>query len=95
MNEEETYTKLLSGYNPSSFQDFESHLKTEVGAVEDDIRLVLSEIFLNFIIQEILSGICSSENLSETLSWDPQKGHGSNRSIDIEYGDTSIKFIWW
>ena len=35
------YMKILAGYTRSTFQEFESFLRTEVDLVEDDIRLVL------------------------------------------------------
>ena len=35
------YTDILAGYTSSSFQNFDSYLRTEVVLVQDDIRLVL------------------------------------------------------
>ena len=40
---DEHYTKILSKYIDSVFQDFQSYLRTEVNLVEDDNILVLDE----------------------------------------------------
>ena len=39
---DETFMFLLSGYNDSIFQDFESYLRTAVELVENDIKLTLN-----------------------------------------------------
>ena len=43
------YVNSLSGYRSSVFQFFGSYLKTEIGLVEDDIRLVLDKYNSSFI----------------------------------------------
>ena len=44
---------ILSSYNRSLFQDFESYLRTETDLVEDDIRLVSDENKSSFITYEL------------------------------------------
>ena len=46
--EDSGYINILSGYPRSVFQDFESYLRTEIGLVEDDIRLVLEKYNSSF-----------------------------------------------
>ena len=48
---------ILAGYTSSIFQDFETYLRTEVGLVEDDIRLVLDGYNSIFITYEIQPGV--------------------------------------
>ena len=49
--------KILTVYNSSIFQNFESFLGTEVDLVKDDITLVLDELNSNFITYELQHGI--------------------------------------
>ena len=61
------YLKILAGYTTSVFQDFESHLRTEVDLVEDDIRLVLDKKNSNFITYQLEPDIYILKYLSEAL----------------------------
>ena len=61
------YMIILSGYPRSVFQDFESYLRTEVGLVEDDIRLVLGKYNSSFITYELDPGSYNFKDLFEAL----------------------------
>ena len=54
-------------YVDSIFQDFESFLRTEIGLVEDDVRLALDENSSSFITYELQPGIYTFKGISETL----------------------------
>ena len=47
------YKEILARYTSSVFQDFEGYLRTEIGLVEDDIKLVLDEYNSSFISYEL------------------------------------------
>ena len=47
--EDVAYVNITAGFISSIFQIFESNLRTEVGLVEDDIKLVLDEYNSSFI----------------------------------------------
>ena len=65
--EDGAHMKSLAGYIRSIFQDFESYLRTKIGLVEDDIRLVLDENKSSFITYEISPGIYNFKDISEVL----------------------------
>ena len=51
------FMDILGFYVSSIFQNFESYLRTEVGLVEDDIKLVLGEEKSSFITYVLKPGI--------------------------------------
>ena len=64
---DDKYTHNLAIYVNSIFQDFESFLRTEVGLVEDDNRLVLDEYNSSFITYELDPAIYSYKDISKAL----------------------------
>ena len=61
------YMNITAGFISSIFQDFESHLRTEVDLVEDDIQLVLDEYNPKFTTYDLDPGIYTFKDLSEAL----------------------------
>ena len=49
------------------FQDFDSHLRTEVDLIEDDIKLVLDENNSGFVTYELQPSIYNFEDISGAL----------------------------
>ena len=86
------YPDILAGYARSIFKDIESHLRTDVHLVEDDIRLVLDEHNSSFTTYQILAGIYTSKDLSEVLLriLQPENERFHN-AIDIEFDDITMK----
>ena len=64
---DDEYMNIVAGYVRSVFQDFETDLRTEVGLIEDDNKLVLDEYNSNFITNEIPTGIYCFKDISEVL----------------------------
>ena len=88
----EKYMDILGFYIMPKFQDFESHLRTEIDLVEDDIRLVLDEYISSFITYELESGVYTFKDLSEALFKILQPEYEVlNNSIDIELDDITMK----
>ena len=91
MNDEQ-YMNILAIYTRSVFQDFESFLRTQIGLVEDDIKLVLDEYNSNFNTYEITTGIYTFKDTSEALYNILQSEYpGPGNVIDIEYDDITMK----
>ena len=61
------YMDILGFYIMSKNQDFGNFLGTEVGSVEDDIRLVLDENNSSFVTYELKPGIYTFKDISEVL----------------------------
>ena len=90
--EDDGYMNILSGYPRSVFQDFESYLRTEIGLVEDDIRLVLDKYNSSFVTYELDPGIYTFKDISEVLLKILQPEYdGYHDAIDIEYDDITMK----
>ena len=86
------YKNILAGYVSSVFQDFESYLRTEVGLVEDVIRLVLADYNLSFITYELEPGIYTSKDLSEFVFNILQpENEASGNVIVIEFAGITMK----
>ena len=86
------YMKIVAGYVSSVFQDFESHLRTEVDLIEDDFKLALDEYNSSFITYEISPGIHNFKDISEALFNILQiKYPGPTNVIDIEYDVITMK----
>ena len=91
MNDEQ-YMNILAIYTSSVFQDFESFLRTPIGLVEDDIKLVLEEYNSTFNTYEITPGIYTFKDISEALFNILQSEYpGPSNVIDIEYDDITMK----
>ena len=91
MNDEQ-YMNILAFYTNSSFQDFESFLRTQIDLVEDDIKLVLDEYNSSFITYELDPGIYTFKDISEALYSILQSDcPGDCNVIVIEYDDTNMK----
>ena len=89
---DDKYMYILSSYSSSIFQDFEIYLRTEVGLVEDDIKLVLDEYNSSFITYEISSGIYTFKYISEVLlSFLQPEYERYLNAIDIEFDDIAMK----
>ena len=80
--------KILAGSIRSTFQDFESCLRTKFDLFEDDIRLVLDKKNSSFITFELTPGIYTFKDFSEALFnlLQPEYPRHSN-VIDIEFDD--------
>ena len=88
----EQYMKIAAGYVSSVFQDFESFLRTEVGLIEDDIKLVLDEYNSSFITYDLEPGIYKFKDISEALFSILQSEYpGPSNVIDIENDDITMK----
>ena len=86
------YMNILARYTSSVFQDFESFLRTQIGLVEDDIKLVLDEYNLSFITCESDPGIYTFKDISEALFNILQSDcPGDCNVIVIEYDDIKMK----
>ena len=84
--------EISAGYISSVFQDFESYLRTEIDLVEDDTELVLGEYNSSFITYEIISGIYTLKDVSETIFNILQSEYpGPSNVIAIEYDDITMK----
>ena len=91
MNDEQ-YMNILAIYTSSVFQDFESFLRTQIGLVEDDIKLVLDEYNSSFITYELEPGIYSYRDISEALFYILQTEYpGPSNTIVIEFDDITRK----
>ena len=76
---------LVLGYARSSFRDSESHLTSVVGLDEDDVQLMLNQKNLNFITNEISSGMYLYKDTSEAVY--TMEKH--EKTVQIEYNDIS------
>ena len=89
---DEQYMKIVAGYVSSVFQDFESHLRTEVDLIEDDIKLVFDEYNSSFITYELQPDIYTFKDVSEAFFNILQSEYpGPSNVIDIEYDDITMK----
>ena len=88
---DEQCTRILSFYVRSIFQDFESFFRTEIGLVEDDIKLVLDEHISSFIANELPLCIHTFKDISEFLAINIQRENDPSRVLDIEFDDTIMK----
>ena len=77
---DEQYMNVLTIYNSSVFQDFESFLRTQIDLVEDDVKLVSDEYNSSFITYELNSGIYNYRYLSEALFYNLQSEYPSSDS---------------
>ena len=85
---DDKYMYILSSYSSSIFQDFETLLRTQIGLVEDDIKLVLDEYNSSFVTYVLEPGIYIFKDISEALFNILQTEYpGSNNVFDIEYDD--------
>ena len=82
---------ILAGCTSSTFQDFESCLRTVVDLVEDDIRLVLDERNSTFITYEKLIGFYTFKDISELLAITIEKEKDPSHSINVEVDDITMK----
>ena len=74
------------------FQDFESYLRTEIGLVQNDIKLVLEQYISSFITYELDPGVYTFKDISEALFNILQSEYlGPSNVIDIEYDDVTMK----
>ena len=90
--EDGAYMNNLTGYVSSVFQNFESYLRTEVGLVEDDIKLVLDEYNSSFITYKLDPGIYTFKDISEALFNILQSEYpGPSNVIFIEFDDIARK----
>ena len=86
------YMNILAGNISSAFQDFESFLRTEVGLLEDNIKMVLDEYNTSFITYELKPGIYTSKDISEVFFNILQSEYpGPRNVIDIQYDDIVMK----
>ena len=83
--------KLIHRCKSSIIQDFESFLRTEIDAVEDDCRLVLDEYSSSFITNELQLGIYTFKDLSEVVRNLQHDFDGGDNAIDIELDDITRK----
>ena len=89
---DDKYMLILAGYTSSIFQIFEGFLRTEIGLVEDYIKLVLDEYNSGFITYEISPGIYISKDISEVLlSFLQPEFERYYNAIDIEFDDITMK----
>ena len=89
---DDKYMFILSTYVDSVFQDFESSLRTQIGLVEDDVRLVLDEYNSSFIIYELTPVIYTFKDLYEALFNILQSEcPGSNNVIAIKFDNITTK----
>ena len=76
---------ILARFPSSIFQDIETFLRTEVGLVEGEIRLVLVGYNSSIITCEILPSLYTFNDLSEFLTRNFQPGFDwFNHPIDFE-----------
>ena len=74
------------------FQDFESHLRTEVVLIEDDIKLVLDENNSGFVTYELQPSIYNFEDISGALFNILQSEYPvPSNVIHIEYDEITRK----
>ena len=86
------YMNILARYTSSVFLVFERYLVTEVDLVEEDIRLVLDEYNLNFILYELEQGFYIFRDLSESVFKILQPHYlASSNVIVIEFDDITIE----
>ena len=86
------YMNILAIYTSSLSQDFESFLRTQIGLIEDDIKLVLDEYNSSLITYELQPGIYTFKDISEALFNILQTEYpGPSNVIDIEYDDITMK----
>ena len=86
------YMNILARCVTSVFQDFESHLRTEVDLVQDDIKLVLDEYNSSFTTYELEPGIYSYREISEALFYILQSQYPqSDGEIFIRLDDNTRK----
>ena len=91
MNDEQ-YMNILAIYTSSVFQDFESFLRTQIGLIEDDIKLVLDGCSSSFITYELETGFYSYKEISEALFYFLQSEYPrSNSEILIRVDDVTRK----
>ena len=82
----------LAIYIDSTFQKFESFLRTEIDLVEHDFRLVLNEYNSSFITYELEPGIDTFKDISEVFFKILQHEFGGfNKSVGIELDDITMK----
>ena len=83
---------ITAGYISSLFQNFESHLRTAVDLVEDDIKLALEEYSSSFITYELQPGFYTFKDLSEALFNILQPDYpGPSNVVVIEFDDITMK----
>ena len=83
---------IIAGYAISVVQDIESYLRTEIGLIEDDNKLVLDEYNSSFSTYELQPGIYTFKDFSDALFNILQTEHpGPSNVIDIEFDDISRK----
>ena len=85
------YIILLTGYDNSSFRDFESYLRIFVGLEEDNIRLILKQYNEKFVTYELDPGNYTVEDLQKAVY--PLGDH--ENTLQIEYDDINkrVKLI--
>ena len=89
---DEQYMNILSIYTSSAFQDCGSFLRTQIGLIEDDIKLVLDEYNSSFFNYELQPGIYTFKDISQTLFNILQSEYPEpSNVIDIEYEDITMK----
>ena len=89
---DDKFMNIVEGFVSSVFQDFESYLRTEVGLIEDDIKLVLDEYKSSFITYELQPGIYTFKDISEALFNILETEYpGPSDVIDIENDDITMK----
>ena len=81
------YIIQLMGYAGSPFRDFESYLRVVVGLDEVDIQLILKQYNSNFVSYELIPGIYTIKDISETV-YIMGDHEGSSK---IENDDVSMK----
>ena len=86
------YINILAGYVSSVFQYFQNFLRTEIGLVEDDFRLVLNENNSSFFTYDLEPGIYTFKDLSAALfnTFQPEYETPSNVNL-IEFDDVTME----
>ena len=86
------YLDILAGHTRSRIQEFERYLRTEIGLIEDGIRLVLHDFNSNFVTSDLQTGIYIFRDLSEVVFNILQPEYlGPTRVSDIEFDDLTMK----